>query len=216
MADGHLLDLARELRRTGPLRSLRRAGRSIRRHGLRASIRHARAVGVPYWWHVLDLSEPIAQRPLAEGVELRCATVEDLALYEQLADPNDMPLAPGWLADGNDLWLAVSGNEVAFACWIFRRRMPMGQSRDGWLKLPEGVAFLEHSVTSANFRGKGIAPAAWSMVAERVRGEGSRTLFTKVTEENVVTQKSLAKVGFVRAERDDPVVREFARQGATG
>jgi GNAT superfamily N-acetyltransferase len=213
MADGHLL---RQLRHAGPVESLRRVGRSIRLHGLRESFRRARAVGVPYWWHVLDLSEPIAQRPLADGVELRCAGSEELALYEQLADPNDLRLAPGWLADGNNLWLAVSGNDVAFACWIFPQRMPMGQARDGWLRLPEGVAFLENSVTSANFRGKGIAPAAWSAIAEALRGDGVRVLVTKVTEDNVVTQKSLAKVGFARAERDHPVVRDFARQGATG
>src|SRR4051794_33843287 len=148
MGDRHLLDLARELRQTGALGSVRRIQRSVRRHGVRDAIRRARAVGVPYWWHVLDLSEPIELRPLAGGVELRTATEEELALYEQIADPHDMPLAPGWLADGNDLFLAVSGTDVAFACWVFRRRMPMGQSRDGWLNTPDGVAFLEHSVTS--------------------------------------------------------------------
>jgi len=116
------------------------------------------------------------------------------------------------LAVGNHLWLVLHGTTVAFACWIFRRRMPMGEAQDGWLRMPPGTVFLEHSVTSADFRGLGIAPGAWSGIARRLQGEGLVTLLTKVTEDNVATHKSLAKVGFSRAVPDDEVVLYFARQ----
>jgi RimJ/RimL family protein N-acetyltransferase len=213
---GRLQRIWHELRRSGLRGSLERVRRDLKIFGLRGTLHRAGAAGVPYWWHVLDLSAPIAERPFVDGVELLRATTDDLDIYEPVADPQDLALAPGWMGEGNELWLAAAGRTPAFACWVFRRRMPMGQAAGGWLNMPEGTAFLEHSVTAADFRGKGIAPAAWAAIAERLRDDQVRTLVTKVTEDNVVTQKSLAKVGFVRAERDDPVVRDFARQGADG
>jgi len=169
-------------------------------------------VGVPYWWHRLVLADLVSQ-PLAQDVELRRANDGDIALYRQLAQPDVWRQSAEWLHAGNDLWLVVSrGSQLAFSCWVFRRRMPMGESRTGWLTMPHGVVFLEHSVTSADFRGRGIAPGAWSAIGAELRDEGLQVLFTKVTEENVATQRSLAKVGFTRADPDDPVVQQFASQ----
>jgi GNAT superfamily N-acetyltransferase len=205
-------NIVQEVRRSGVRPSVKRIARSIRRHGLRAAIHRVGGVGVPYWWHRLDLSE-IVVAALPSDIELRRGTDGDLDLYGQLADPHVLRQSKDWIKAGNDLWLALSeGSRTAFSCWIFRERMPMGESLDGWLRMPPGVAFLEHSVTSSNFRGRGIAPGAWSAIAGKLRDEGLSTLFTKVTEDNVVTHNSLAKVGFSRAAEDDPVVLDFGRQ----
>jgi GNAT superfamily N-acetyltransferase len=204
-------EISRELRRAGIWASLRRLRRSIRRHGFRAAIRRASFVGVPYWWHRLDLATGVVDRAVPQGIQLRRAGPDDLSLYAQLAEPRTATAA-GWLAEGNDLWLALQGTQAAFACWIYRHRMPMGEAQDGWLRMPSGTVSLEYSVTSPDFRGQGIAPGAWSTIARELRDEGLVTLFTKVAEDNVGTQKSLAKVGFFRAAPDDEVVRQFARQ----
>jgi RimJ/RimL family protein N-acetyltransferase len=204
--------LAREVRRAGVRRSVARLLRSIRRHGLRTALRRAEGVGASYWWHRLDL-DAIGSRDLPQGIELRRAGVQDLPLYEQLAPPAvNVEKAPEWLAEGNDLWLAVEESRTAFGCWTYRRRMPMGEAAGGWLRLPSGVAFLEHSLASPDFRGRGVAPASWSLIARQMAAEGESTLMTKVGEENEVTQRSLAKIGFRRADPDDPVVRDFQPQ----
>lgn len=211
------VNISRELRRAGFRASLRRFLRSVRRHGLRGAVRRTGDVGVPYWWHRLDLENGIVDRQLPSGIKLRRVGPEDLDLYAQLAPADNVTAdnvkqASRWLVAGNDLWLALRGRQTAFACWIYRHRMPMGPARDGWLTFPRGTAFLEHSVTSSDFRGQGVAPGAWSAIARHLRDEGLITLFTKVNEDNVVTHKSLAKVGFSRAAPDDEVVRQFARQ----
>lgn len=167
--------------------------------------------GGQFWWHRLDL-DAIEMHDLRNGFELRRATLEDLSLYEPLATDVNLKKTPEWLADGNDLWLAVHDGRAAFACWIYRKRMPMGEAEAGWLELPPGVAFLEHPVTAARLRGRGIAPACWSMMARSLAEEGERTLMTKIGETNEVAQRSMAKVGFQRARAEDPIVRDFQRQ----
>jgi len=185
--------------------------RSLRRYGLRTTVNRTAEAGAEYWWHRLDLGA-VEVRDLPEGMELRRATVDDLALYEQLATSVNLEKAPEWLAEGNDLWLAVKEQRTAFACWTYRQRMPMGAADKGWLRLPPGVAFLEHVIASADFRGRGVAPASWSAIARNLAAEGESTLLTMVDETNEVMHRSLAKVGFHRARPDDPIVREFHRQ----
>ena len=204
--------LVGEVRRAGVRRSAARVVRSVRRYGLRTALHRAEGVGAQFWWHRLDL-DAIESRDLPEGIELRRAGVEDVHLYEQLAPPPaNVEKAPEWLAEGNDLWLAVEEGRTAFGCWTYRQRMPMGEAAGGWLRLPPGVAFLEHSLASPDFRGRGVAPASWSLIARQMAAEGERILVTKVGEENEITQRSLTKVGFARARPDDPVVRDFQAQ----
>jgi GNAT superfamily N-acetyltransferase len=67
----------------------------------------------------------------------------------------------------------------------------------GWVWLPAGVACLEDSATAPDFRGRGVAPAAWTAVGDRLRERGTSVLVTKVAIENVASCRAVAKAGFV-------------------
>ncbi len=98
---------------------------------------------------------------------------------------------------GADLWLVLEGRQLAFACWIFHGSAPVRGARSGRLVLPPGIDFMEDSVTSASYRGRGIvAPAAWSQVADRLERTGTKSVITKVKEDNKVMRWALSRSGF--------------------
>jgi RimJ/RimL family protein N-acetyltransferase len=188
-------------------------------------------------WYVLELNR-VEPRELAEGYELVLAGPREVELVARLvkdalaeqfarAEASDTPSAtpqamdaPGFtdsetrrrLDQGAQLWTVVKGDEAAFACWIFPRVTPVLQARGGTYTLPEGTACLEDSVTSPNHRGRGIAPAAWTAIAQRLSAQGFEILITKVNVENVPSRRAVEKSGFrgvnvMRYKRRGPLAR---------
>lgn len=152
-------------------------------------------------WYKLDLNGDRRRREMPDGVALRTGGRGDID------DLNGIPGQPGpvdahnQLDDGAELYLIVdeATGARAFACWIFHRHTPVIAARGGWLDLPEQVVCLEDSGTSSDFRGRGIAPAAWTAIADDLAARGFTTMITKVGEENVPSRKAVAKAGFEEA-----------------
>jgi GNAT superfamily N-acetyltransferase len=146
-------------------------------------------------WYVLDLTREVPSVPLAAGLELHRARQEDLPDLQKL--PTIGPRrAERFFAAGSELWLVREGEVPAFACWIHRGRTPVLAARGGWLTVPPGVASLEDSVTSPAFRGRKIAPAAWSLVARAAREHGDHLLVTLVLDDNQAVRRALDRAGF--------------------
>lgn len=177
---------------------------SVRRRGaLETAKRFAAAALSPivlresHYWYTLDLRAERPRVELGDGFELVSATGATVAGYEEL--PTISPReAARRLGEGNDGWIVRCDGRTVFGCWIFRERAPVLASPTGELVLPQGFVCLEDSVTARPFRGRGIAPGAWSAICDRLAGEGERWVVTKVEQPNVAVQHSLAKVGFVR------------------
>jgi len=150
-----------------------------------------------HYWYALDLQAERPRVELGNGFELVSATPATVAAYEELPTISAAEAAKR-LGAGNDGWLVRCGGEPVFGCWVFRERAPVLASPTGELVLPQGFVCLEDSVTARPFRGRGIAPAAWSAIGDRLAGEGERWMVTKVEQDNVAVQRSLTKVGFVR------------------
>lgn len=146
-------------------------------------------------WYAAASSALKAERPLSKGLELQRAGPERLDLLSQsnLCGRN---VAEAFLAAGADLWIVCEGKRAAFCCWIFRGRMPVVAARDGWKGLPSDTVCLEDSVTNADYRGRGIAPAAWSSIAQSLQQEGIRTIITKVEAHNMPSRRAVLKAGF--------------------
>jgi GNAT superfamily N-acetyltransferase len=146
-------------------------------------------------WYQLDVNAERPRRDFVEGVRLIRGDATDAKRLEELGQVESE--ARQRLADGNDLWLALDEQDrVLFACWIFRSATPVYAAPHGRLELPEGTACLEDSVTSPLARGKGIAPASWTAIADALSGEGFETLITKVATDNVPSRKAVEKSGF--------------------
>lgn len=166
-------------------------------------------------WYVLDLGS--AERPqveLGEGLVLRLGTTDDLGLLEQLpADPSVRTMSAGWvgeqLARGADLWLVHEGDRAAFRCWIFRDWFPMGGARGGGVDVPAEAIVLEDSLSSPAFRGRGVAPAAWSGLADHYRDQGLRRMYTKVNVDNGPSRRAVEKAGFRGVGRMQHVQRDW-------
>lgn len=157
-------------------------------------------------WLALDLS--VTDRPrraLEETLTLRRGSVDDIWLLDQM--PGDRAVArmtpsivKQRLDDGAELWLTVEQDRLAFRCWIFRGWAPAPGAPHRRMALPDDVVLLEDSIASPDFRGRGVAPGTWSALGDVFGAEdGIGTIITKVAEDNVVTQRSLEKVGFRRA-----------------
>jgi GNAT superfamily N-acetyltransferase len=148
-----------------------------------------------YVWYVLDLTgdRPCAQLP--EGLELVRAAREQLPLLEEL--PTTAPQEALARVDGGaDLWLVLADGRPAFSCWIFHDRTPVPAARGGWLGVPADAASLEDSVTAPGFRGRGIAPAAWSGIADALAADGVARLLTIVPLANTPSRRAVEKAGF--------------------
>jgi GNAT superfamily N-acetyltransferase len=183
-----------------------RIERGVRRFGVGGSLARAAALAWEtarhcvylrerHLWYALDLHESRPSVALPDGFTLTRARKADLALLEGLPTIGRSEGARR-LADGADLWLVLDGDQAAFACWIFRERTPVLAARGGWLPLPAGTVCLEDSVTAAAYRGRGLAPAAWSAIAAQLSHENIAIMLTKVAEENAASRRAVEKAGF--------------------
>ncbi len=208
----------------------------VRRHGLTGTARKVMARVSPrtswskeFIWYAMDLHAPERpRRALAREFELRQGTVEDIALLRQLpSDPEVVEITPKVVADrlgsGATLWLVTRGSRTAFACWNFYPAAPLDGARDGVSLLPPDVVVLEDSISSPDFRGRGVAPGAWTAIADANRDGGLRLMVTKVDVRNASSRKAVEKAGFREAARlhlAGPIwrvrIRVTLRDGAFG
>lgn len=174
---------------------------ALRRHGVRglariAAVRLRRPV---YWretfiWYQLDLDGYSGDFHLRDGYELIRADETSVGLAAATGKSPD--LVRRMLAESHDLWIVRAGGDAAFSCWVYRGRAPEIAAQKGWFDLPANVVCLEDSVTVAEHRGKGVAPAAWAAVAEALVAEGAATMITRVAEDNGASRHACRKVGF--------------------
>lgn len=203
----------RAVRRNGFAPTAVRAARSVRLYGPVNSLRRASVLCENYEWYRLDLPPERPAVALADGFSLVPGANEDRRLYAEL-DAMNAKLVDTRKAAGGQLWLVVRDEDrrPAFACWIFPSRTPVGTARSGWLELPPDVVCLEDSVTGPDFRGLRLAPAAWAALAAKLAVGGTKTIVTKIEEDNVPCQRAVEKVGFRRMDDDDAVLGFFAPQ----
>jgi RimJ/RimL family protein N-acetyltransferase len=176
--------LARRLRTDGLGGTVREIGRRLRRM---AYLREEHT-----WWQ-----QDLPDRPrfdLAEGLRFVHATSADAGAVAELGQ--DPQTALDRLSEGNDLWLVFDGDQPLFACYTFRQTAPVMAASGGELNLPDGAACLEDSLASPAARGRGIAPATWTLVGDKLREEGFRALVTKIETSNKSSNRAVEKVGF--------------------
>jgi GNAT superfamily N-acetyltransferase len=180
-----------------------RVSGAVQRHGVAGlvSVVANRLVSLAFLdehhvWYVLDLTRR-ADLPLADGYELR--RVEAVSALEQVLIDVRFDVARARLKEGNQLWVVDREGEPAFNCFIFFDQTPVRAASTRSLVLPPGTACLEDSVTSADHRGRGIAGAAWSLIATELRENGVEVLVTKVAVENAPSRKAVEKAGFLPA-----------------
>jgi GNAT superfamily N-acetyltransferase len=178
----------------------------VRRHGLVDSARigwralkHAAAAQADEGWHMLRLDDPDrVRRELPDGLRLRRGSREDLDyLGPALAEDVSIGMIERRFAHGAArLWIAESDEGPAFSCWIFTGYTPSAVAPGERLDLPPATVGLEDSFTAPDFRGRGVAPAAWTAIADVVAGEGARAIATPVAESNEASRRGVAKAGF--------------------
>ena len=183
---------ADRVREKGVLGTIRAGGRYLRGYASRRST---------YIWYELDLRAEREGLPeLAEGMRLvRVSSEAERRIHEQLPPEGQDPRGGTFddrVARGGVPWVVDAGGKAAFTCWTFLKEAPVGSLPSGWLPLPEGTACLEDSITSADFRGQGIAPRAWAALSGALRDEGFAYLVTKVEDVNQPSRKAVTKAGF--------------------
>ncbi len=205
--------IVRSLRRRGPLGFLRTAvDRAI------APLTPAeRWEGVWVWYQLELASSPRPRLHLEEGLELREGHAEDARLMQQLppdpwVSPMDQKIAARRLASGHRLWLVRSGEEAAFACWSFRGWAPVYGARRGRMEIAPGVVLVEDLFTWPAFRGRGIASAVLSTLAERFAEEGAQALMIRVHVPNAPSHRTVQKVGFREVARMQIVERDWRKR----
>ena len=163
-------------------------------------------------WYALDLEGERPRRPLPEDLRL---VRDDREALDRIADLDTIsPAAARERLDaGGRSWLVLDDQgRGAFACWNFFGAAPVFAAAGGELQLPGHVVVLEDSVTSPEQRGRGVAPAVWSVVGDTLASEGFRYLITKIERANVPSRKAIVKAGFRLYALDEHVQRGPRRQ----
>jgi hypothetical protein len=179
--------------------SPRRIKRAVDRYGVRGIIaaRWERIVFTDRQvWYELDLGSQRPRVDLPEGFEVRRPSAQEgPRLIEALPTVSADETARR-LAGGADLWMALHDGVPAFSCWVFRVEAPVPAARTRTMTLPEGVVCLEDSVTGRDFRGRGLAPAVWTILSDEEERSGTRSIITRIGEENVPSRRAILKSGF--------------------
>jgi RimJ/RimL family protein N-acetyltransferase len=184
-----------------------RLQRAVRRYGIRGTavraaelVKHTLAgFEQEHVWYQLPLRAARPRRELDPAFRLVRAGEDDIPRMVWEIDPGE---AARRLRSGGTLWLVLEGEEPAFSCWTFRGRTPIRAAQGGWLELPDNTACLEESMTSEAYRGRSVAPGAWTLIADELAGDpGLMRLVTAVEEENAASRAAVAKVGFAEIGR---------------
>ena len=180
---------------TAKVRALRRRGPADSAKHVAELVRNGLYLRETHVWYELPLTGERPRRELPPEVTLKKASPDELPLVEQLGQSGDY--AADRVEADNDCWLVVEDEKPLFCCWIFRSRTPVAGTTGGRLELPPGVVCLEDSVAAPAARGRGIAPGAWTAIADSLAAEGYRSMITKVGVENAPSRKAVGKSGFV-------------------
>ena len=180
--------------------------RAVARHGVRGCVALAARNAKQYVtttlyqherhiWYVAAPVDVRAHRAFPDGMKLRRSRREHLDLLTQ-SNLYGWSAAESFLEEGGDLWMVRDNQRAVFCCWVFRKRMPTVAAQGGWKELPAKTVCLEGVVTDPRYRGRGIAPAAWSLIAQSLKDEGMRTITIKVEEKNQSMRRAVQKAGF--------------------
>jgi RimJ/RimL family protein N-acetyltransferase len=175
----------------------------IHRHGVKATagkaaqgVRKKVYIDQTFVWYELPLGAERPRVSLPPEFALVRGGASEIPLLDELPTSGNEWLARRWMEAGNDLWLVLEERRPAFACWIFHGSTPVRAARDGWFALAPGIVCFEDSATSASYRGRGVAPAAWSQIADRLEQTAARSIITKIEESNTASRRAIVKSGF--------------------
>ncbi len=162
------------------------------------NLAHAASATAHEGWHLLRLGDPDRpRRELPGELRLRPATGEDLDYAAPaLAADVSQGMVERRLGRGGRLWLVEDDDGPAFTCWIFENYTPSAVAPRERLDLPPGTVGLEDSFTAPDFRGRGVAPAAWTAIADLLAAEGVHAIATPVDEDNQASRRGVEKAGF--------------------
>jgi len=196
------------------------AQRIVRRHGVGGTAKRVIGRAKPrrreeneFVWYVLDLSrEDRPRRPLEEGLVFRSGGVADVPILMQMESHFEVSsmnenLVRLRVEEGSTPWLVLDGDQLLFTCWTLRGNIPVGGLAR--LELPDGVMGLEDSIAAPAARGRGIAPATWALVADRLAADGERWMITKISSENRPSRVAIEQAGWVEAARMRVVRRDW-------
>ena len=179
---------------------------AVQRDGAVAVARHVAERGAhriylaeEHIWYSLDLGGERPRRELPEGFELHVATQSDADAISHLPNQPVIEELRARLTGDADVYMVSEAGTPAFACTIFRRRAPVLAAHGGWLELPDDTVVLEDSGTSPDFRGRGVAPGAWTAIADALAERGFTRMLTKVEVANEPSRKAVVKSGFGEA-----------------
>jgi GNAT superfamily N-acetyltransferase len=174
-----------------------RVRRGVQRHGVLGALRAAPYLHEDPIWYRLGLAEPRPHHELPDGMRLRSGRPEDIAgLDDALLRIRRDSARERFAVPGAQLWLVEADGLPRFACWLFHERTPVATAPGAWLELPAGVVCLEDSMASPAIRGRGVAPATWTLLADDLAAQGVESMITKVDASNAPSRRAVEKAGF--------------------
>lgn len=146
-------------------------------------------------WYLLTLDSGAPEAELPGDLVLQRIDRAGVSVTEELPWGGAERVAAR-LGSGAEAWVARDGAATAFGCWCFKQQTPTIAMPDGWLPLAPDTACIEDVFTTPEYRGRGIASAAFRTIAAALYDEGARALIAKVEVDNVGSRRAFERAGF--------------------
>jgi GNAT superfamily N-acetyltransferase len=152
--------------------------------------------GREHLFYRMDLSEPLARKPLRHGRFIIARNARDVRSHFSLWRRHF-----GEIEAMKTALKVLSGSQVFFGTLLGRELVQMGWATRGfcrYYRLEEEAIVLESLWTAPAHRGKGLAPAALRETISKLSKSGSRRFYIDTTPKNLASQRMIAKAGFTR------------------
>lgn len=173
----------------------------VRQEGLRPTVaaaarrlRHAVWLRESHVWLLIGLDEPRPRPRLAPDLHFVRVPDQDVDSVAQLGA--SVATAGRRLARGHQLFATRQGARTVGVVWAFLGEAPTVVMPTGWLPLPDGYVNVEDTLVAPDQRGKGIAPAQYSLTFDDLRDKGFTHVVGKVPVDNVANRRACAKLGW--------------------
>jgi hypothetical protein len=148
----------------------------------------------------LSLTPPPARVPLPAGIVCDFLDTDQLDAFAAHHPDLDRDAAAGLLASGERCFATWADDRIVASRWVAAGRVRLGDVGLD-VSLPAGTAYVSHSFTSPDMRGRRVAAASGTDLANRLAAEGLTRLVGTVLPENLPGLQSAAHAGYRLAGR---------------
>lgn len=130
------------------------------------------------------------------SVSFRKASIDELSLLHDVMYQDNNELQSRF-DQGNVCYVGSVSDKIIYSSWVDFKKMFIPEI-DNQIPVQDQEAYVYNVRTKSDYRGKGISPYAYSIIANDLRKHDFKRLYVVVEQCNIASVRSIEKAGFKR------------------